>query len=61
MKETEMNLRDRIRRRRQYKMLVREMSEFSHCELTELGITRADIGRIAWDAAYGEPMPGRSG
>jgi uncharacterized protein YjiS (DUF1127 family) len=42
-------------------MLVREMSEFSRHELTELGITRADIGRVAWDAAYGEPITGRSG
>ncbi len=52
-----MTLRDRIRRRREYKMLVREMSEFSHHELTELGIARADIGRIAWDAAYGRADP----
>jgi len=56
-----MNIRDRIRRRRRYKTLVREMWEFSHHELTELGIARADIGRIAWDAVYGEPTPGRSG
>jgi uncharacterized protein YjiS (DUF1127 family) len=56
-----MNIRDRIRRRRHYKTLVCEMSEFSHRELTELGIARADIGRIARDAVYGEPTPGRSG
>jgi uncharacterized protein YjiS (DUF1127 family) len=56
-----MNIRDRIRRRRRYKVLVREMGEFSHHELTEMGIARADIGRIAWDAVYGAPPPGRSG
>ena len=55
-----MNIRESIRRRRRYRTLIRELSEFSHHELTELGIVRADIGRIAWDAVYGEAAPGRS-
>ena len=50
-----MSIRERILRRRRYKLLVRELSEFSHHELTELGIARADIGRVAWHAVYAEP------
>jgi len=50
-----MSIRERILRRRRYKLLVRELSEFSHHELTELGIAPADIGRVAWHAVYAEP------
>jgi uncharacterized protein YjiS (DUF1127 family) len=60
MEEIEMSIRERILRRRRYKLLFRELSEFSHHELTELGIARADIGRIAWHAVYAEPT-GRPG
>jgi uncharacterized protein YjiS (DUF1127 family) len=58
--EMEMSIRDRIRCRRRYQQLVREISQFSQHELTELGIAQADIGRVAWDAVYGEPSPNRS-
>ena len=50
-----MNIRESIRRRRRYRTLIRELSEFSHHELIELGITPADIGRVAWHAVYAEP------
>ena len=50
-----MNIRERIRRWRRYRTFIREMGDYSHHELTELGIARADIGRIAWDAAFDEP------
>jgi len=51
-----MSIREKILRRRRYKQLVRELSEFSHRELTELGIARADIGGVARYAAYAEPV-----
>ena len=50
-----MSIRERIQRRRRYWLLVREMSEFSYHELTELGIARADISRVAWHAVYADP------
>jgi uncharacterized protein YjiS (DUF1127 family) len=55
MEEIDMNLRERIHRWRRYRTLIREMGDYSHHELTELGIARADIGRIAWNAAFDEP------
>jgi hypothetical protein len=53
--EIDMSIRERILRRRRYQLLVRELSEFSHHELIELGIAPADIGRVAWHAVYAEP------
>lgn len=45
---------DREKRRR-YKTMRRELRDYSHHELTELGIARADIDRLAYDAVYGGP------
>lgn len=42
-------------RRRRYRTMRRELREYSHHELTELGIARADIDRISFEAAYGRP------
>ena len=39
--------------RRRYKAMRRELRDYSHHELTELGIARADIDRVAYDAVYG--------
>jgi uncharacterized protein YjiS (DUF1127 family) len=50
-----MNMKEGFRRWRRYQQIVRELRGYSHHELTELGIAPADIGRIAWDAALGEP------
>jgi len=50
-----MNMKEGFRRWRRYQQVVRELRGYSHHELTELGIAPADIGRIAWDAALGEP------
>jgi uncharacterized protein YjiS (DUF1127 family) len=39
-----------FQRWRRYHRMVRELNDYSNHELSELGITRADIGRIALDA-----------
>lgn len=49
-----MAIRETIERWRRYRTLVREMSEYSHGELAELGIVEADIGRIAAEAVYAD-------
>jgi uncharacterized protein YjiS (DUF1127 family) len=54
-----MSIHERIVRWRRYRTMVREMSAYRHHELTELGIARADIGRIAWDATFGRSAPPR--
>ena len=43
--------KDRIRRWRQYRNTVRELEALSHRELDDLGISRFDIHRLAWQAA----------
>ena len=47
-----MNIRENYRRLQRYRMMVRELRDYSHHELTELGVARADIGRIAFNAVY---------
>ena len=47
-----MNIRENYRRWQRYRTMVRELRDYSHHELTELGVARADISRIAFDAVY---------
>jgi uncharacterized protein YjiS (DUF1127 family) len=44
-------IRERLRRWRRYRTVVRELQEYGHRELGELGIARNDIARIARAAA----------
>jgi uncharacterized protein YjiS (DUF1127 family) len=53
-----MNLKEGFRRWRRYQQLVRELSSYSHHELTELGTAPADIGRLAETAATQENSAG---
>jgi len=55
-----MNMKERFRRWRRYQQTVRELRGYSPHELSELGIASADIGRIALDTAFGEPLRSRS-
>jgi uncharacterized protein YjiS (DUF1127 family) len=48
-----MDVTERYRRWRRYRTMVRELREYSHNELTELGIARQDIERVAWAANHG--------
>lgn len=41
----------RVRRWRQYRNTVRELKTLSHRDLDDLGISRFDIDRVAWQAA----------
>jgi uncharacterized protein YjiS (DUF1127 family) len=45
-------MRERLRRWRHYRRTVRELQEYRHHELSELGIARSDIDRIARNAAW---------
>ena len=42
----------RFQRWRRHRRMVRELNDYSNHELSELGIARADIGRIALDAIH---------
>ncbi len=42
---------DRFRRWRRYRETIRELSGLSPRELSDLGIARGDIGRLAREAA----------
>ena len=57
--EIAMGLHERIVRWRRYRTMVRELSAYPLHELSELGIARADIGRIAWDETVGRSAPPR--
>jgi len=46
-----MRIIGRFRRLAHYRQLVTEMQKYSDNELTELGIARADIPRIAYEAS----------
>lgn len=48
-----MDVTESYRRWRRYRRMVRELREYSHHELTELGIARQDIERLAWAANHG--------
>jgi hypothetical protein len=52
--EARLTLRGRRRTRQRYRTLVRELKQFRHGELIELGLAPADIDRFARDAIYGE-------
>jgi uncharacterized protein YjiS (DUF1127 family) len=45
-----MDVTERYRRWRRYRTMVRELRSYSHHELTELGIARQDIERLASEA-----------
>jgi len=47
-----MEIRDRIRRWRRYRNMVRELESYTPAELIELGIARPDIARIARAASF---------
>jgi uncharacterized protein YjiS (DUF1127 family) len=47
---TEMNLRNRIQKWRQYRHNLSELQLCTDRDLADLGIARADIRRIAWQA-----------
>lgn len=50
-----MKMRERYRLWRRYRRMVRELGDYRHHELSDLGIARADIDRLAYDAVYGSP------
>ncbi|MFL4470734.1 DUF1127 domain-containing protein [Tateyamaria armeniaca] len=39
--------------RRVYKTTLNELSDLSNRELADLGMHRAELKRVAWEAAYG--------
>ena len=43
----------RFRKYRLYRRTVSELSALSNHTLTDLGLTRNEIKRVAWQAAYG--------
>ena len=45
-----MTIVEKFRRLVRYRQLLQELQEYSDNELTELGIARADIERIAYEA-----------
>jgi uncharacterized protein YjiS (DUF1127 family) len=45
-------MESRFQRWRRYRRIVRELQDYSNHELSELGIARVDIGRLARDAVY---------
>ena len=55
MKENVMTLKERYTLWRRYRRIVRELGDYRHHELADLGIPGADINRLAYDAVYGSP------
>ncbi len=51
MSRTNNMMFDRFRRWRRYRQTVRELQNLSTRELTDLGIHRSDIGRLAREAS----------
>lgn len=47
------NSAQRHAERRMFRETVTELSALSNRELADLGISRSEIGRIAWEAAHG--------
>ncbi|PID35233.1 MAG: hypothetical protein CSA73_00395 [Rhodobacterales bacterium] len=47
-------LQEAINRRLMMRRTVRELNQLSDRELSDLGIARYEIRRIAWHAAYGK-------
>lgn len=47
-----MKIVERYRRFVRYRTLVRELYAYSDSELTDLGIARADIERVAFEAVH---------
>jgi uncharacterized protein YjiS (DUF1127 family) len=48
-----MTIKERYTLWRRYRMMMRELGDYRHHELSDLGIARADIHRLAYDAVYG--------
>ena len=46
------SLRERNARRRLYRETLRELGQLSNRELSDLGLHRSMIRRVAWQAAY---------
>ena len=55
-----MTIKERYRKWRRYRIMVRELADYRSFELGELGIARVDINRLAYDAVYGHPIDGGS-
>jgi uncharacterized protein YjiS (DUF1127 family) len=51
MSQNQNSIRSRLRRWRRYRETVRELSALSSRELSDLGIYRSDIGRLAREAS----------
>ena len=47
-----LDVKARLARRRVFKNTYRELAVLSDRELTDLGLNRTEIRRIAWQAAY---------
>lgn len=50
-----MTIRERYKLWRRYRRMARELGDYRHHELAELGVAEADINRLAYDAVYGVP------
>ena len=48
------NLGDEMVRRKVYRTTLTELSALTNRELADLGMNRAELGRIAYEAAYGK-------
>jgi uncharacterized protein YjiS (DUF1127 family) len=46
------DVRARLARRRLYKQTFNELAQLSDRELADLGLSRCDLRRLAWQAAY---------
>jgi len=50
-----MTIKERYTQWRRYRRMMQELGDYRHRELSDLGIARADIHRLAYDAVYGSP------
>lgn len=48
------NLGEEMVRRKVYRTTLTELSALTNRELADLGMNRAELGRIAYEAAYGK-------
>ena len=46
------DIRARLARRRVFNQTLHELSQLSNRELADLGLSRTEIRRVAWQAAY---------
>ncbi len=48
------HMRNAAARRKVYRATYHELARLSDRDLADVGIHRADIGRLAWETAYGQ-------